>query len=83
MKAIALASLLSVAALTAGCSAFKSFSYSTPEGQTCLGMCEKARWDCRSPCGTNAVCLSDCEETAKACRKQCPPTTGVDPDSLY
>jgi hypothetical protein len=83
MKRVASALFLALAALTAGCSAYRYFSYSSPEGKTCLTKCDNARWSCRSRCGSDSVCLDDCEEAAKACRKNCPEISAVEPQSTY
>jgi len=83
MKRIARALFLALAALMAGCSAYRGFSYSSPEGKTCLNKCEKARWTCRDRCGSNTVCSDDCEEAAKACRKSCPEISATEPENTY
>ena len=83
MKRIARALFLALAALMAGCSAYRGFSYSSPEGKTCLNKCEKARWTCGDRCGSNTVCSDDCEEAAKACRKSCPEISVTEPDNTY
>ena len=83
MKRIASAWFLALAALLAGCSAYRGFSYSSPEGKTCLSKCEKARWTCRDRCGSDAVCSNDCEEAAEACRKSCPAISVTEPETAH
>jgi len=83
MRRITSARFLALAALLAGCSAFRSYGQSSPEGKTCLTKCENARWECRSRCGSDAVCLEDCEEVAKACRKNCPEISALEPENTY
>jgi hypothetical protein len=73
---------LTIGSMT-GCSAYRSFTYSSPEGKTCLSKCENARWACKDKCGADAVCAEDCERAAKACRKNCPEVSTVQPDSTY
>jgi hypothetical protein len=84
MKRIASAVFLALAAFMVGCSAYRGFSYSHPEGATCLTKCENARWACRPRCGSDdAVCLDDCEEAAKTCRKSCPAISVTEPENNY
>ncbi len=83
MKRIASALFLALAAFMAGCSAYRSFSYSSPEGKTCLTKCENARWKCKERCGMDNLCLNDCEEAAKSCRKSCPEISVTQPESGY
>jgi hypothetical protein len=82
VKTIGSALFLALAVLAAGCSAYRSFSYGSPEGQTCLNKCEQARWACKDPCGTDKLCADDCEAAAKACREKCPAVSAVEPDRL-
>jgi hypothetical protein len=81
MKTIARALFLVLVVCATGCSAYRSFTYSSPEGKTCLSKCENARWDCRSRCGESTVCLNDCEDEAKGCRKNCPAVSADEPES--
>ena len=83
MKTIASALLLALAVLAAGCAAYTSFSYGSPEGKTCLTKCESARWECRTRCGADTVCLNDCEDEAETCRKNCPAISVEEPDRTY
>ena len=83
MKRIAGALFLALAAFMAGCSAYRSFGYSSPEGKTCLTKCENARWACRERCGSGTVCLDDCEEAARSCRKNCPEISVTAPETTY
>jgi hypothetical protein len=83
MKRIASALLLVLAVFMAGCSAYRSYGYSSSEGETCLIKCENARWSCRERCGPETVCLNDCDEAAKACRKHCPEISATEPEATY
>ena len=83
MKTIASVLFLTLAVFMAGCSAYRSFSYSSPEGKTCLSKCENARWACKEQCGAETICADDCEKTAKTCRKRCPEISTVEPDKTY
>ena len=83
MKTRAGALLLVLAVSASGCSAYRSFTFSGPEGKTCLSKCEKARWTCRDRCGSDAVCSNDCEEAAEACRKSCPAISVTEPETTY
>ena len=83
MKRVVSALFLALAVFRAGCSAYRGFSYSSPEGKTCLNKCEKVRWTCRDRCGSNTVCSDDCEEAAKACRKSCPEISVTEPENTY
>jgi len=83
MKMIAIALSLTLTATLAGCSAYKSFTYSSPDGRTCLSKCENARWECKSKCGTDTLCADDCEKTAKTCRDGCPQISAVEPENTY
>jgi hypothetical protein len=83
MKRIASALFLALAASLSGCSAYRGFSHSSPEGQTCLSKCEKVRWTCRDRCGSDTICSDDCEKAAKACRKSCPETSVIAPETTY
>lgn len=79
MKTAAYALILTLAASATGCSAYRSYTYSSPEGKTCLSMCEEDRWACRTRCGKDTVCLNDCEEAAAVCRKNCPAVSVEEP----
>ena len=83
MKTIAIVLFLAPTVFMAGCSAYRSFTYSSPEGKTCLTKCENARWACKDRCGADTICADDCERTAKACRKSCPEISTVEPDNTY
>lgn len=83
MKRFASALFLALAAFMAGCSAYRSYNYSSPSGMTCLTKCENARWACRPRCGSDTVCLDDCEATAKVCRKGCPEVSATAPETTY
>ena len=83
MKTIAIALFLAPAVFASGCSAYRNFTYSSPEGKTCLAKCESARWECRTRCGEEPVCLSDCEEEARSCRKNCPAISVEEPAKTY
>jgi hypothetical protein len=83
MKRMVSALFLALAAFMAGCSAYRSFSYSSPDGKTCLTKCENTRWTCRSRCGSDTVCLDDCEDAAKTCRKNCPEISVMEPETTY
>jgi hypothetical protein len=83
MKEIASALFFALSVFATGCSAYRSYTYSSPEGKTCLSKCESARWECRTRCGAEAVCLDDCEEEAKNCRKNCPAVSVEEPDWTY
>lgn len=83
MRTIAGALLLSLALVATGCSWYRSFTYGSPEGKTCLGKCEEARWDCRARCGASTNCLQDCEDEAKACRKTCPAVSAEEPEGTH
>ena len=83
MKTIANVLLLILTIFMAGCSAYKSFTYASPEGKTCLSKCENARWACKDRCGADTICADDCEKTAKMCRKNCPEISTVEPDNTY
>jgi len=80
MKTIASALFLILTTFMGGCSAYQSFTYSSPDGKTCLSKCENARWTCKERCGTDTVCIGDCEQTAKACRDRCPAISMDEPD---
>jgi hypothetical protein len=83
MKTIAGVLFLTLTVFMAGCSAYRSYTYSGPEGMTCLSKCENARWACKSGCGADAKCEADCEKTAKTCRDSCPEISTVEPDKEY
>jgi len=83
MKTIARALFLTLTIGMSGCSMYRNYTYSSPEGKTCLSKCESARWACKDPCGTDSICAADCEEAAKACRKGCPEISTVEPDKNY
>jgi hypothetical protein len=83
MKTIASALFFVLTVFLAGCSAYRSFTYSTPEGKTCLSKCENARWACKDRCGADTICAEDCEKTAQTCRKACPEISPVAPDKTY
>ena len=79
MKKIASTLLLILSVFMVGCSAYKSFTYSSPEGNTCMSKCENARWACKSGCGADTICADDCEKTAKSCRESCPEISTMEP----
>ena len=81
MKRIVGVLFLALAAFVAGCSAYRSYSYSSPEGTTCMTKCENSRWACRDRCASNTLCLDDCEEVAKLCRKNCPAISVTQPET--
>ena len=83
MKIIASALFLTLTVFMAGCSAYRSYTYSSPEGKTCMSKCENARWACKSRCGTDTICADDCEKTAKTCRESCPEISTMEPDNTY
>jgi hypothetical protein len=83
MKTVASALFLTLTICLSGCSAYRSYTYSSPEGKTCLSKCENARWACKEKCGADTVCAEDCEKAAKTCRKSCPEISTVQPDSTY
>jgi hypothetical protein len=83
MKTVASALFLALMVVATGCSAYRNFTYSSPEGKTCLAKCENARWDCRTRCAGETVCLHDCEEEAKTCKKNCPAISVEEPDRSY
>lgn len=83
MKKISSAWFLAVAVFATGCSAYRNYTYSGPEGATCLSKCENARWECRARCGTDTVCLKDCDAAAKSCRKNCPAVSVEEPEWTY
>ena len=83
MKTIARSLLLILAVFMAGCSVYKNFTYSSPEGKACLSKCENSRWECKSRCGTDTVCADDCEKAAKTCRESCPEISTIEPDNTY
>lgn len=83
MRRVASALFLALTAALAGCSAYRSYTYSSPEGKTCLNKCEDAMWACKARCGKDVVCVEDCEKAAKTCRKSCPEISIVEPNDPY
>jgi len=83
MKTVACALCLALLIGMVGCSAYQSYTYSSPDGKTCLSKCENARWTCKERCGADKVCAGDCEATAKTCRDRCPAISLDEPDNRY
>jgi hypothetical protein len=83
MKTIASALFLALTVSMAGCSAYKSFTYGSPDGKTCLAKCENARWACKDRCAGDTICAEDCENTAKSCRESCPEISTIEPDDTF